>query len=77
MPNNCESESELRIVRQSTDLVLRTDILQHILGVVVLELVSSILAGVLQQEFAAARVVVEPISDIVNVTLDYNPGRVL
>jgi len=45
--------------------------------VVVLELVSGILAGVLQQDLAAARVLVEPISDIVNVTLDYNPGRVL
>lgn len=68
---------ELGAVRQSTDLVLRTNVLQHILGVVVLELVGGILTRVLQQDLAATRVLVEPLSDIVDVTLDNHPGRVL
>lgn len=48
MPNACAYESEFGVVRQSTDLVLRADILEHIFRVVVVKLVGGILARVLE-----------------------------
>lgn len=68
---------ELRALLDSADLVLRGNVRQHIVGVVVHELVRSVLASVLKQDLLATGVVRQPLRDIVDVTLDDNPRGVL
>ena len=72
-----ETYLELRALGKGTDLVLRGNVLENVVRVEVHELVRSILARVLDQDLAATRVIIKPRSDIVNITLDHNPGRVL
>lgn len=77
MYKRVRDRSELRAVSQSTNLVLRADVLEDVLRVVVLKLVGGILARVLQKDLAATGVLIQPLGDIVDVTLYDNPGRVL
>lgn len=68
---------ELRVtIGKRADLELGSNLLEHVVGVVVHELRGRIRARVLEQDLAATGVVVKELGHVVDVALDGNPSRV-
>lgn len=69
------SSSQLR-VGKNTDLKLRGNVPQDVVWVIVHELVGRIRADILQQNFPAAWMIVQPVCHIVHTALNHDPSRV-